>query len=324
MKRIFQIGILLLVSVLTACMKDDITDCDVKLRFAYTYNMKNTNAFSEEVAQVRVWVFDEEQRLVDHYSEQRTSWDNEDFFSIPHLHKGDYTFVTMARSRDEIGDFSDYEIADLSLGEPIDSLWARLQRDERGNNNCRLNNFLLGAQQVSITGRAQHITLELMKYTNTVRILLMPANEEEMLEDEQLDIWIEGKNGWLTYDGKNYREDRLIYRPYYQTTLREEDGKRGVVHQVTVAELSTSRFLYDQEPRLIVRHKVSGTEIININLAWLLSLQAIGEHQEKWSNQEYLDRQDEYALTFFVSGQTWLQSQIIVNGWVLSFSDIGL
>ena len=324
MKRIFEIGIGLLVLVLTSCMKDDVTDCDVKIRFSYTYNMKNANAFSEEVTEVGIWIFDEEQRMVDHYSAQKQYWNNEDCLSIPHLHKGNYTFVAMARSGDADGEFSDYEISKLSEGMPLDSLWAKLQRSERGNNACRLNAFLIGTQEVAITGQAQHLTISMMKCTNTLRVLLMPVDEGENLTDDQLDFSIEGKNGWLTYDGSTYREDRLIYRPYYQATLRENGGTRGTVRQVVVAELSTSRILYEQEPRLIVRHKESGVEIMNINLAWLLSLQAIGEHQAEWSSQEYLDRQDEYALTFIVSGQTWLQSRIIVNGWVLSLSDVEL
>jgi hypothetical protein len=41
-----------------------------------------------------------------------------------------------------------------------------------------------------------------------------------------------------------------------------------------------------------------------------------GNYNRNMSNQEYLDRQDEYNLTFFLdeSGE-WISSSIIVNSW---------
>ena len=93
-----------------------------------------------------------------------------------------------------------------------------------------------------------------------------------------------------------------------------------------MTELNTSRLIYDDEPRLIIRDTRGGQEMLNINLTWLLSLKAIGEHRADWSDQEYLDRQDEYAMTFFIDADngTWMQNRILVNGWVLSLEEIEL
>lgn len=55
-----------------------------------------------------------------------------------------------------------------------------------------------------------------------------------------------------------------------------------------------------------------------------LSLQGIGQHRTEWSNQEYLDRQDYYNLNFFVQGNVFMMSKIVVNGWVVSLSDMHL
>jgi hypothetical protein len=33
------------------------------------------------------------------------------------------------------------------------------------------------------------------------------------------------------------------------------------------------------------------------------------------SDQDYLDRQDEYNITFFVQNGRWLDSEIIINSW---------
>ena len=74
------------------------------------------------------------------------------------------------------------------------------------------------------------------------------------------------------------------------------------------ADFNTSRILDGSNARLVVRNASSGREILNINLPW--------------TNQEYLDRQDEYSMTFFIDGATWMETKIVVNGWVLSLQDI--
>ena len=44
---------------LSSCMKDDLTNCPahkVSLKFDYTYNVENADAFSEEVRNLNVYV----------------------------------------------------------------------------------------------------------------------------------------------------------------------------------------------------------------------------------------------------------------------------
>ena len=41
-----------------------------------------------------------------------------------------------------------------------------------------------------------------------------------------------------------------------------------------------------------------------------------GNYNSSMSNQEYLDRQDEYNMTFFLDEDgDWLSASIIVNSW---------
>jgi hypothetical protein len=41
-----------------------------------------------------------------------------------------------------------------------------------------------------------------------------------------------------------------------------------------------------------------------------------GNYNSAMSNQEYLDRQDEYNMTFFLDeGGKWLSASIIINSW---------
>ena len=50
-----------------------------------------------------------------------------------------------------------------------------------------------------------------------------------------------------------------------------------------------------------------------------------GKYNEALSDQEYLDRQDEYNLVFFLDDRgSWISSQIIINGWKLVLNDVEL
>ena len=104
----------------------------------------------------------------------------------------------------------------------------------------------------------------------------------------------------------------------------DAETAEGEINHAGVADLNTSRRMYDQKPRLRILNNDTGSTLLDINLTWLLSLQAIGEHRSEWSDQEYLDRQDEFAMTFFVDGDTFLANRIIVNDWVLSLENVDL
>lgn len=57
---------------LSSCMKDDITSCPtakLSLKFDYTYNVKEADAFSAEVKNLNVYVFDKNGKFVDNYTE---------------------------------------------------------------------------------------------------------------------------------------------------------------------------------------------------------------------------------------------------------------
>ena len=42
-------------------------------------------------------------------------------------------------------------------------------------------------------------------------------------------------------------------------------------------------------------------------------------------DQEYLDRQDEYALTFFLDEDNkWISSSVIINSWKVVINDVDI
>ena len=50
-----------------------------------------------------------------------------------------------------------------------------------------------------------------------------------------------------------------------------------------------------------------------------------GYYNREMSDQEYLDRQDEYAMTFFIDeGYRWENTCIYINSWRVVLQDIEL
>ncbi|WP_304643808.1 FimB/Mfa2 family fimbrial subunit, partial [uncultured Muribaculum sp.] len=79
---------------------------------------------------------------------------------------------------------------------------------------------------------------------------------------------------------------------------------------------SPGRLIDTRTQRLVVRRNSDGEDIININLIQYL-LMVKGEYNRQMSNQEYLDRNDNYSLMFFVDdNRNWyIAGGVYINGW---------
>lgn len=311
-------------AALTSCINDGLDDCTLDVRFRYVYNMQEADGFAREADEVDLYVFDSEKRFVGRHT--ATGIDGEGFtMRLPLPSPGRYSFVAWAHGTKESGEMSHFEIPEIRKGESPEVLTARIRRT--GNiASTRQNSLLNGTLEAEVSGADRHLRIDMMKCTNAIRVILMPIRAGQNLISEDYDIRIEGNNGWLAYNAAPYRRDELIYKPHLQrhTVSQKPDTGNPEIDNAVIADLSTSRIMYGSNPRLVVHNRKFNRDILDIDLAWFLSLQAIGEHKAEWSDQEYLDRQDEYAMTFFIDDTTWLTTYIIVNGWVLSLEDIGL
>ena len=93
---------------------------------------------------------------------------------------------------------------------------------------------------------------------------------------------------------------------------------------VAMAEMTVARLVEGKRPMLTVRRKDDGNTVLSIPLIDY-ALLVKGYYNRDMSNQEYLDRQDEYNLTFFLdSNQRWIKSSIIVNSWKVVLSQENL
>ncbi|WP_303240000.1 FimB/Mfa2 family fimbrial subunit [Phocaeicola plebeius] len=322
----------------TSCIREDRDDCPatvghgVKVNFRYTYNIVENDAFGKEAENVRVWIFDEEGKFVSMQEDEGDHIVNGYTLALPSLSVGKYKLVAWAKSMDYDDELSEFSFPDLIAGQStVSDLTAYLNRDEDNVCSTRLNGLLSGTLDVEVTGAEEEVfTIDMMKCTNTLRVILMPARAGQTLYQEDYSFVIDGKNGWLDYKADLYGQGEVTYKPYYQELLRDETASGesraddAEINHAVVAELNTSRMMVNQGPRFRIINNRTGKDVLDINLTWFLSLQAVGEHRAEWDDQEYLDRQDTYAVTFFVDGDTFLQNYIIVNGWVISLEDVTL
>jgi hypothetical protein len=84
--------------------------------------------------------------------------------------------------------------------------------------------------------------------------------------------------------------------------------------QVTVAELTTARLMTDSRPLLVVTNRSNGKKVLSVPIVDY-ALLVKGNYNKAMGDQEYLDRQDEYNMTFFTHDGEWVSSQIIINSW---------
>lgn len=311
-----------------SCYHDDMEDCKISINFDYSYNIKQTNAFGTEVSKVKIWAFDSDKVLAAQFQDEGEGVRNNHQIIISGLDQGEYTLVAWAYETSGQSKPTGWVFPELVPGEStMDELAVQLDKMNSTNEfDKELDALLCGTCQLIFDNSSQEsCTIDMIKCTNKVRVILMPAKIGQKIEADDFDFLIADKNAWLNYQGDMLLEEQVNYKPYYAETIRDiESQEGGDITQVAVAEFAVSRLFYKNRPTLRIADKQGGLALLSINLTWLLSLQAIGEHQEQWENQEYLDRQDHYALTFFINEGTFMMNQIIVNGWTVSLEDTEL
>ena len=79
--------------------------------------------------------------------------------------------------------------------------------------------------------------------------------------------------------------------------------------------MTVGRLVEGQRPVLVVKNVAEDRTVLSVPLIDY-ALLVKGNYNKDMDNQEYLDRQDEYSMTFFLdeSGE-WISSSVIINSW---------
>lgn len=96
------------------------------------------------------------------------------------------------------------------------------------------------------------------------------------------------------------------------------------VFSAAIAELTVPRLVKGQETRLTVTNRETGETVFSIPLIDY-ALLVKGFYNRDMDDQEYLDRQDEYDMVFFLDeGDRWLDTYIYINSWKVVLQNTGL
>ncbi|WP_301097902.1 FimB/Mfa2 family fimbrial subunit [uncultured Alistipes sp.] len=316
---------------------DDEGDCDphYKVRFRYDMNMKYADAFSNEVLSVTLYVIDDATgRIVRQIHEDGESLRSEGYLMDVDVAPGRYTLLAWCGE----GTSSHFSIPEADVHTGL-TCSLGLKRHDQGYDYSdedlgRLYHGRLNGAEFPDEQGTHIYDVRLTKDTNVIRVVLQHINGEPV-EHEKFDFRIDDTNGRLDWDNSRLGITPVTYHPWHLSSGNagiEDPVVRGSRTQTeygcALAELTTSRLFKEadknDEPRLSVTLKDGGGQVLSIPLIRTLLL-VKGHHNRKMSDQEYLDRQDEYNLVFFLDdGNRWINTTIYINSWQVVLQDADL
>lgn len=336
-------ALMIAVLTLTSCggvIFDDEGDCDVtyRLRFRYDMNMKFADAFAHEVKSVSLYAFDTEGRLVWQTTEAGERLASEGYSVELPLPAGKYSLMAWCG----LDGGESFEVPGVGVGDSREDLHCRLRRiyhDEDGAVSVDdLHPLFHGTLDVdlpvNLDGGEYTYTMPLTKDTNVFRVVLQHLSGKDINADD-FTFKIEDDNGWLHHDNSLRPDEDITYHAWEKYSgsagvgSDESDSRTITDVKVAVAELTTSRLMAEKAPggkkSMLVIRKVDGEDLVARIPVVDYALLVKGNYNRPMDDQEYLDRQDEYNMTFFLDDNShWLATSVIINSWrvVLNPTDL--
>jgi len=312
---------------------DDEGDCAVsyRVKFRYDMNMKFADAFAHEVRSVTLYVLDEDGGIVWSKTESGDALTVEGYSMEVDVPAGKYELLAWC-------DADEYKS------------WTFPQAKVRNDLGCTLNHksdadgsaytdgriddlyygYLAEADFTADEGTVM-VTLPLMKNTNNFKVVLQHLSGKPVDKDK-FDFFITDDNGKMDWDNSLIPCDNVTYRAWSVSSGSAEVGTRSVAELaeatetfgVALAELTTGRLVMGHKPRLHIRNKETGATVLSVPLIDY-ALLVKGRYNEAIPDQEYLDRQDDYNLVFFLDkNENWANSFIYINSWKVVLQDTDL
>lgn len=310
-------------------------DCSYtyNVKFEYTKNILDAEAFAGNVMHVSIYVFDAETGLLVYTAEDSgEALKSKDYMMQLDIQPGTYDMLAWCGSAvaENKVIIPEVEIGKTRI-EEVDCLIDRMSSAE--HSSCvleNIGNLFHGKERVTFTeepGR-QVCSVNLTKNTNSVRIVLQSIQKGQYLSKDDFDFRIQDHNGNMNYDNSLAECELVTYHAWAISEI-EADVDAEVdddVHKkiptradnsstAVMAELTIGRLMTENEPKLVVYNKTSEALVLSIPLKDY-ALMVKGYGYSHWSDQEYLDRQDNYTMTFFLDELgTWIASHVIINDW---------
>lgn len=317
-KKIFSKWIIVMMAFAALCacntITEDLPPCVNYVKFTYTRNMKFVDAFAVEAKRVDLYIFDENDRFVSCISRKTETLKDKQLMELP-LPGGKYHLIAWAGFDED----SYRYIHEMKVGETTSKDLKVMMLREKAQGMDGVNAVLrkelapLWHAETMIDLcplKAKTITMDMTKDTNKLRIVLQ-ADGAKALDKNNVLFQITTANGFLNYDNSLLEDEKIGFQPYFKADGEVSENKDGI--SVVVAELNTMRLMEKADVKLRVQKK-DGEELLHIDLIKYLLLTKMEGHDME--PQEYLDRQDEYALIFFLDAN-YMIVKIQINGWTI-------
>lgn len=307
-------------------------DCSVNylVDFSYDMNMKHADAFASETGTVHLYAFNQDGTLVWQKSETGEHLTEEDYAMTLDLLPGKYDIIawSVCDIASECFIIPPAKSYSFSKEDLICELSRKKDSDGNSCSDRHLGSLLYGCIEDLEIGQTEGTYVSRMhmtKNTNEVRILLQNLSGKAMDKDKFRFSIVES-NGVMAHDNSLLPCEDIYYREWRKesVTIGDEDRNQDAVTSVSavVAELTLGRLMADRKTRLIVTDD-KGKTVISIPLVDYALL--VKGYYDNMSDQEYLDRQDEYELVFFLDeDMDWMSAYVMINSWKVVLSDVGL
>ncbi len=306
--------------MLTSCITDDLQECpnDYRLRIVYDRNMLSADAFASRVHSVEIQVFDHSTgEQVFRHGESGEALASGDYtMSLP-IPPGNYDILCWGGMA-EGQSFSHAHPSAEALTQQGVLLNATGNESDKQLNDL-YHGLLLNAAFIdnndigSLDSQTQ--TIYLTKNTNRVNVILMNLDGTEMRDDD-FEITITSANGDMDYDNNLLSGRPITYRHWSITPIVGEIAENVRAQSALSAEFSLSRLTGETASRLDVVRQSDGERIISVPLEDNLLLYK-GAFHASMSDDEYLNREDDYTITFILdANNNWDRAAMIyVNKW---------
>lgn len=322
-------------------------DCTVsyRLRFRYDMNLKWADAFANEVRSVHLYAFDKEGVLVWQNAERVNPQVAADYSMMLDLPAGSYKLIAWC-GLDNGGERAEsFTVPDMTVGvSRQEELTCRLNRfsdaADAAYSDTRLHPLFHGTLDVELPsdeeGGDYTYTMPLTKNTNHIRIILVHLSGEET-DVNKFTFRIEDKNGLMAHDNSLLPDVGITYRSWAVQNSSAALGKgddpagRASVVQVNgaIADLTVGRMMAAHKEDMILTIANDRGEVVArvpvIHYALLSKTYYEEEYRHRMDDQEFLDREDEYVLTFFLDkDDRWLDASILIHSWRIVLDNVEL
>lgn len=320
--------------VLVSCdaLYEDLDPCPptgAVVKFVYDYNMEFADAFPAQVDCISLYVYDSDGNnisVVTDTSEELAK----SGYSIPlELPAGNYKLVAhggLACEHTSFAPLSNLETGHHHTDMSVKMLDHCLTNDEHRN----LHRFFYGSLDIEIaTEQMEDVTVKLMRNTNDIQIALQHIHGSPV-DVNDFNFAIYDDNILFRHDNEIIPSSEVKYTPWATANratgtvdnVTKADGQTEV--QVALAELSVSRLVTYNRPRLHVTRASDNSTVIDIPLINYMLLYK-SHNISNMSDQEYLDRENQWNFLFFLDetrNDLWLKNMIQVNDWIVRINDV--